>query len=80
MGAYTFTNCKAGFTISGTGTTRTIVATQSLTDFRPDRRISGNFLTNQQTGTASVTVKSMLDAGLPSRDSLVASQGHHASQ
>jgi hypothetical protein len=55
-GAYTFTNCKTGFTISGTGTTRTNGGTQSLTDFKPDRRISGNFLTNQQTGTASVTV------------------------
>lgn len=55
-GAYTFTNCKTGFTISGTGTTRTIGATQSLTDFKSDRRISGIFLSNQETGTAAVTV------------------------
>jgi hypothetical protein len=55
-GAYTFTRCKDGFTLSGTGTVRTSGSVMILTDKKLDRIINARFLTNQKTGRASVTL------------------------
>jgi hypothetical protein len=55
-GAYTFTRCKDGFTLSGTGTVRMVGSIAVLTDKKSDRLIKAGFLTNQKTGRANVTL------------------------
>jgi 6-phosphogluconolactonase (cycloisomerase 2 family) len=53
-GAYQFTRCSDGFSISGTGTIRMIGSVLILTDNKPDRRISASFLNGQLTGNATI--------------------------
>jgi hypothetical protein len=55
-GAYQFTRCKDGFTLTGTGSVRLANHIETLTDRKPDRRISAGFLTNQLTGHAVITI------------------------
>jgi hypothetical protein len=55
-GAYTFTGCNPGeFTLSGTGTVRTVNGVAVLMDTKPDRRVVAYFFLNQGTGHATVT-------------------------
>jgi 6-phosphogluconolactonase len=61
-GAYQYTRCRDGFSISGVGTLRTVNGVLSLTDTEPDRRVSGGFLMGQQTGR--VTIMFMIGQGL----------------
>jgi len=53
-GAYKFTRCSDQFTLTGQGVIRTVGSILSLTDSKPDRRISAGFLINQLTGTATI--------------------------
>jgi len=53
-GAYTFTRCKDGFTLSGTGTVRKSGSVIVLNDKKSDRVINANFLSNQKTGKATI--------------------------
>jgi len=53
-GAYQYTRCSDGFSIAGTGAVRSVGGVLSLTDNRPDRRISAGFLTGQLTGNATI--------------------------
>src|SRR5262249_24280824 len=55
-GDYTFNNCVTGQTLSATGTVRIVNNVLTLTDTRPDRRISANFFLNQLTGSATITL------------------------
>jgi hypothetical protein len=55
-GAYTFTRCQDGFTLTGTGTVRTSGSIVTLTDKKSDRIINAAVLTNQKTGRANVTL------------------------
>jgi len=55
-GAYRFTRCKDGFTLSGTGSVRTANSIVSLTDTKPDRNVNAGFLIAQRTGRATVTL------------------------
>jgi hypothetical protein len=55
-GAYTFTRCKDGFTLSGTGTVRKSGSVIVLSDKKSDRMINANFLSNQKTGKATVVL------------------------
>jgi hypothetical protein len=56
-GDYLFTHCGTnGFTLAGTGSARLANNTQSLSDNKPDRRISAGYLVNQLTGSATVIV------------------------
>jgi len=61
-GAYQYTRCRDGFSISGVGTLRTVNGVLNLTDTKPDRRVSGGFLMGQQTGR--VTIMFMIGQGL----------------
>jgi hypothetical protein len=54
-GAYQFTNCSNGSTISGTGTTKVVGSILYLTDNQPTQKVSASFLTNQLTGSATLT-------------------------
>ena len=53
-GAYSFTRCKDGFTLAGTGTVRKSGSVIVLNDKKSDRLINANFLSNQKTGRAAV--------------------------
>ena len=53
-GAYSFTRCKDGFTLAGTGTVRKSGSVIVLNDKKSDRLINSNFLVNQKTGKAAV--------------------------
>jgi len=53
-GAYTFTQCSTGFTVSGTGTVSTKSGVITLTDKKSDRSISAGLLSNQKTGSAAI--------------------------
>jgi hypothetical protein len=53
-GAYSFTQCKGGFTLSGTGTVRKSGSVIVLSDKKSDRLINANFLSNQKTGKATI--------------------------
>jgi hypothetical protein len=54
-GAYTFQTCGTGsMTLTGTGKVGLVNGIKTLTDSKPDRRISAGFLTAQLTGSATV--------------------------
>jgi hypothetical protein len=53
-GAYMLTRCSDGFTLSGTGTARLVNGVRTLTDFKPDRRLSAGLNTGQSTGNATL--------------------------
>jgi len=53
-GAYLFTRCKDGFTLSGTGTVRKSGSVTVLNDKKSDRVINANVLSNQKTGKATI--------------------------
>src|SRR5262249_16240174 len=53
-GAYTFTRCSDGFTLSGTGVAKLVNGILTLTDFKSDRRLSAGFNTGQLTGNATI--------------------------
>jgi spore coat protein CotF len=55
-GAYTYTRCRDKFTLSGTGTARLANGMLSLTDSRPDRKITAGLNTAQLTGRANITL------------------------
>jgi hypothetical protein len=55
-GAYVYTRCRDGFTLTGTAMVRIIGNIVTLTDSRPDRRINATFNTSQMTGRAYVTL------------------------
>jgi len=55
-GAYMYTRCSDGFSISGTGAVRSVGGVLNLIDNRPDRRISAAFITGQLTGNVTVMV------------------------
>jgi hypothetical protein len=55
-GAYVYTRCKDKFTLSGTGFVKVVNHVVSLTDSRPDRKISALFNLGQLTGSANVTL------------------------
>jgi uncharacterized delta-60 repeat protein len=54
-GAYSLNACN-GFTLTGTGTIRQVGSVLTLTDFKPDRRLSVAFLTNQLTARATIYI------------------------
>jgi hypothetical protein len=56
-GGYTFTVCKTGFTLSGTGTIRVVNSILLLTDSQADRRVSAGFLEAQATGKATIILR-----------------------
>jgi len=55
-GAYLYTRCRDKFTLTGTGMVRVVNGIASLTDSKPDRRISASFLLGQLTGRANITL------------------------
>jgi 6-phosphogluconolactonase len=61
-GAYQYTRCRDNFSISGVGTLRNASGVLTLTDSKPDRRVSGGFLMGQQTG--KVTIMFMVAQGV----------------
>jgi uncharacterized delta-60 repeat protein len=54
-GDYRLNTCN-GFVLTGTGTLKVVGSVVTLTDFRPDRRISVALVTNQFTGRATIYV------------------------
>jgi subtilisin-like proprotein convertase family protein len=55
-GAYSFTHCKAPMvTLTGTGTVKTVNSVLTLTDSKPDRKITAQFNLGQRTGSATIT-------------------------
>jgi hypothetical protein len=50
-GAYTFTQCSTGFTVSGTGTVSTKSGVITLTDKKSDRSVSAGLNPSQKTGS-----------------------------
>jgi hypothetical protein len=61
-GAYQYTRCSDGLTITGTGALRNVSGVLTLTDSEPDRRVSGGFFMGQRTGR--VTIVLMLAPGV----------------
>jgi hypothetical protein len=53
-GQYMFTRCSDNFTLTGTGTVGLVNGIKTLTDSKPDRRISAGFNTGQLTGSATI--------------------------
>ena len=53
-GAYTFTQCSTGFTLSGTGVFSMPSSVATVTDKKPDRSVSAGFNTAQRTGSAAI--------------------------
>jgi hypothetical protein len=53
-GAYTFTQCSTGFTVSGTGVVTTPNGVTTLTDKKPDRSVNAGLFTSQKTGRAVI--------------------------
>ena len=53
-GAYTFTQCSTGFTVSGTGVVTTPNGITTLTDKKPDRSVNAGLFTSQKTGRAVI--------------------------
>jgi hypothetical protein len=53
-GAYMFTRCSDGFTVTGTGKVSLVNGIKTLTDFKSDRRISAGLNTGQLTGNATI--------------------------
>jgi uncharacterized repeat protein (TIGR01451 family) len=61
-GAYIFTHCKTGFTLSGTGVTSTVGGSDNLTDSEKTQKVTASFNTGSLTGHAVITV--VLSPGL----------------
>jgi hypothetical protein len=55
-GQYKFTRCSDGFMISGTGVVQLVNGILTLTDSKPDRRVSAGFITSQRTGSATIYI------------------------
>jgi hypothetical protein len=55
-GQYKFTRCSDGFMLSGTGVVRLVNGILTLTDSKPDRRVSAGFITSQRTGSAIIYI------------------------
>ncbi|HKV39505.1 MAG TPA: choice-of-anchor Q domain-containing protein [Blastocatellia bacterium] len=55
-GAYTYTRCKDGFTVTGTGKVTVASGTINLTDSESTKRISAAFSPGQLTGRANITL------------------------
>jgi hypothetical protein len=56
-GVYTFTGCNPGeFTLSGTGTVKTVNGVVFLTDLKPDRKVTASFNLGTLTGHATVSM------------------------
>ena len=53
-GAYTFTQCSTGFTLSGTGTVSSKSGVITLTDRKPDRSVNAGLNPNTKTGSAAI--------------------------
>jgi hypothetical protein len=53
-GDYQFMRCSDSFTMSGKGLARSVNGILTLTDSKPDRRVSAVFLTSQKTGSATI--------------------------
>jgi len=58
-GAYTFTRCSDGFTITGTGTPSTVASVEFLNAFQPDRRITADLMLGQGTGKAAISFRTV---------------------
>jgi hypothetical protein len=56
-GTYTFTHCGGTpiLTLTGTGSVNTVNGTETLTDSKPDRRITAGLLLSQGTGRAVIS-------------------------
>ncbi|HKV39674.1 MAG TPA: choice-of-anchor Q domain-containing protein, partial [Blastocatellia bacterium] len=61
-GAYQFTRCADGLTLTGTGRIRLINSVLTLTDFRPDRNIRAGSYLGQ--GGGSALIQTILAAGI----------------
>jgi len=55
-GQYVYTRCRDKFTLTGTGMVTTPNGIVSLTDSKPDRKISAGFYPGQMTGRANITL------------------------
>ena len=55
-GSYTYTRCRDGFTLSGTGSVFSFSGISMLSDSKPDRRLSAGFNIGQLTGRATITL------------------------
>jgi hypothetical protein len=55
-GQYKFIRCSDGFMLSGTGVVRLVNGILTLTDSKPDRRVSAGFITSQRTGSATIYI------------------------
>lgn len=53
-GQYKFTRCSDGFTLTGTGVAKLVNGIATLTDIKPDRRVSAGRNLGQQTGNATI--------------------------
>ena len=53
-GAYTFTRCSDGFTLSGVGAIALVNGYRVISDLKNNRRINAGFNTGQLTGTATI--------------------------
>src|SRR5262249_30509049 len=53
-GNYKFTRCSDGFTLTGAGMVRLVNGILTLTDSKPDRRLSAGLNTGQRTGSAII--------------------------
>jgi hypothetical protein len=56
-GTYTFTHCGGTplLTLTGTGSVNTVNGTETLTDSKPDRRVTAGLLLSQGTGRAVIS-------------------------
>jgi hypothetical protein len=61
-GQYVFTRCSDGFAFGGTGMVRLVNGILTLTDSKPDRRVSAGCYTGQRTG--SVIIYVMIGQGI----------------
>ncbi|HYL99093.1 MAG TPA: hypothetical protein VEZ90_09080, partial [Blastocatellia bacterium] len=55
-GQYVYTRCKDKFTLTGTGVVRNSGGFITLTDSKPDRRITASFNPGTLTGRATITL------------------------
>jgi hypothetical protein len=53
-GAYTFTQCSTGFTVTGTGVVKNNSGVTTLTDKKPDRSVNAGLYMSQKTGRAVI--------------------------
>src|SRR5262249_15126049 len=54
-GQYVFTRCSDGFTLTGAGVVKIVNGIATLTDSKPDRRVSAGRNLGQQTGSAIIS-------------------------